>query len=542
MGTPQLVDGDLVHSYLGRSFGPPWEYGGTIVSVLVRQVAVLGDAAFLTTVTADGATTTLSYREVDRLSRRVRAWLRRERGVTAGDVVALAPVNDVRSVVGILGVLRAGCSVLLLSPADPAARMRDQVRAAGATVLLHPPAVDPDPSLAPVALPDPSVLADPPPDDGDAPASPGADAFLIGTSGSTASSKLVAQSHYNVVANAAALRAHHRLRPGERILGCLPIHHVNGLHFTVMGPLAAGAHVMLAGQFDPFDYPRLLERFRPRIASVVPTILETLTHVWRGPRLPGDFEYFVSAAAPLTGRTAQDVHRRLGARVLQGYGLTETTNFSTTMPADASADTCRRLLLDADIPSIGTAMPGNEVRVLRADGTAAEPGEVGELCMRGHNVMSRYAGNPAATAEAFRHGWFHSQDLGFAVIGADDPRPYFVITGRTKNIAKVRGETVSLEEMERALRAVPGVRDAACVSMPHRFLGDEIVAAVVLAPDSRPDLAGALRASFAAAVVPQRILPLDAIPRTATGKIIRPALTDELIARTPGVEPVRTTT
>ncbi|MGW1061781.1 class I adenylate-forming enzyme family protein [Micromonospora rubida] len=530
MGAAQATDHDLAHSYLGHPFGPPWEYGGTIVSTLLRQVATLGDAAFLTTATPDGETTTLSYRDADRLSRRVGAWLRREMRMGAGDVVALAPVNDARSVIGILGSLRAGCAVLLLSPADPVARLRPQVESAGAKVVLHPPAVSLDPSLAPVVIPDPDTLADPAGGESDPPVGPGTDAFLIGTSGSTAASKLVVQSHYNVVANAAALRAHHGIRPGERILGCLPIHHVNGLHFTVLGPLAAGAHVLLAHAFDPFGYPRLLERFRPRIASVVPSLLEALTHTWRSPRLPGDFGYFVSAAAPLTAQTAQEVSRRLGARVLQGYGLTETTNFSTTVPTDVSADTYRRLVLEADIPSIGAAMPGNEVAVLLEDGRVAEPGQVGELCMRGHNVMSRYAGNEAATAEAFRQGWFHSQDMGFAVRDPDDDRPYFVITGRSKNIAKVRGETVSLEEMERALRALPGVRDAACVCLPHRFLGDEIVAAVVFAPGERPDVGTALCASFATTVVPRRVLSLDAIPRTATGKILRPRLAEQVAA------------
>lgn len=138
MRTAEATDHDLAHSYLGHPFGPPWEYGGTIVATLLRQVATLGDAAFLTTATADGETTTLSYRDVDRLSRRVGAWLRREARVGAGDVVALAPVNDARSVIGILGSLRAGCAVLLLSPADPVARLRPQVESAGAKVVLHP--------------------------------------------------------------------------------------------------------------------------------------------------------------------------------------------------------------------------------------------------------------------------------------------------------------------------------------------------------------------------------------------------------------------
>jgi acyl-CoA synthetase (AMP-forming)/AMP-acid ligase II len=358
---------------------------------------------------------------------------------------------------------------------------------------------------------------------------PSADALFFGTSGSTAVSKLVAQSHANIAVNAEAVRRHHGLGRGDRMLGCLPIHHVNGLHFTIFATLASGAEAVLAHSFDPFGYPELIERFRPRLASVVPSILEALLATWRRPHVPDDFAYFVSAAAPLQTRTARAVAVTLGARVLQGYGLTETTNFSTAVPNDLPREVDRRLAYDADIPSIGTALYGNEVAVLRPDGEAADPGEVGEICMRGWNVMNRYAGNDEATREAFRHGWFHSQDLGFFVDDGDTGRRFFYISGRAKNIAKVRGESVSLEEMDRVLLALPQVWDAACVSIPHRLLGEEVVATVVCEPDlSDLDLQTALRAVFAPSVVPGRIVRLPAIPRTPTGKIRRGELAERV--------------
>src|SRR6185436_14333281 len=109
-------------------------------------------------------------------------------------------------------------------------------------------------------------------------------------------------------------------------------------------------------------------------------------------------------------RTCGQVLDRLGVRVLQGYGLTETTNFSTTMPRGLSDARYRELMVDAAIPSIGVAVHGNEVAVLRPDGTRADPGEIGELCMRGHNVMLGYT-DPEATERVFEGGWFHSGDL-----------------------------------------------------------------------------------------------------------------------------------
>lgn len=227
------------------------------------------------------------------------------------------------------------------------------------------------------------------------------------------------------------------------------------------------------------------------------------------------------------------MHERWGVRILQGYGLTETTNFSTTMPRGLSDAAYRALMLDCDIPSVGTALYGNEVAVLRPDGQRAEPGERGEVCMRGHNVMSRYQGNPEATAEAFADGWFHSQDLGYEVVEPETGLRFVVLTGRAKNIAKVRGETVSLEEMERALKTLPAVRDAACGTAPDRFLGEVVVAAVATADDTTDAvLLEHLGRFFDPAVLPARFLRLPSIPRTATGKVLRPKLRELLAAPT----------
>lgn len=525
MAPDTLTDFDRAHTYRGRPLTErltPWT---TVLSRLDHHARERPDAPFLTTPTPAGDTVTLSYGQTDALSRRLAGWLRRDLGAPPGRAVALAPVNDASSVLAVLAVARAGCPLLMLNPLDPAGRRREQTAAAGADLVLRPGAVEADTLPEAVALPDPHTLPDPTAPDAHAPPGPGDDAFFFATSGSTAAGKLVAQSHYAAAVNAEALRRHHGLRPGDRVLGCLPIQHVNGLHFTVLGVLAAGAHVLLAPGFDPLRYPRLVERFRPRIASVVPSILEALAETWRRPEPTGGLDYFVSAAAPLTARTARAVRERTGVRVLQGYGLTETVNFSTTLPADLSEDAYRRLMTDAGIPSIGIALYGNEVAVLTPGGERARPGEEGEICMRGHNVMTRYQGNERATAEAFAGGWFHSQDLGTELLDPDPDsgRRFVVVTGRVKNIAKVGGEAVSLDEVDRVLRAVPQLRDAASVALPHRFLGEEVVAAVVPVPgaDPLPPAHTALSQAFRPACRPARILVLDAIPRTATGKVLR---------------------
>ena len=525
---PGRADRALAHAYQGDPFGPPWPVHEDVVGSLTRHALTRSTEPCLTTVADDGTAATFSYGEIYASSRRVAGWLGRTADLVPGAPVGLMPRNDGESVVAVLALLRAGHPILMLNPNDPPNRIRQLLDAMKAERLLCSPGLEPPVGIETIAIPRIGELADPVDVVVEPSADPSADAFYFGTSGSTAASKVVAQSRFNAAMNAKAVIAHHGLRPGDRILGCLPLHHVNGMHFTVLGTIAAGAHLVLASAFDPFGYPGLLAGFQPRLASVVPSVLDGLVQTFRGPDLPPGFEYFVSAAAPLGRQTARDVRRRLGALVIQGYGLTETTNFSATMPVGAPPEAYRKLLFDAEIPSIGAAVYGNEMAVLRADGSRAEPGEHGEICMRGYNVMSRYAGNERETAAAFLGGWFHSQDLGYALRDEDDGREYFFITGRSKNIAKIGGESVSLEEMERFLRAAPGVRDAACARLPHSLTGEQIAVAVVLEGEQRGDLRAHLATAFSAAVLPRRFVVLDAIPRTATGKILRPRLAEML--------------
>ncbi|MFL6128906.1 MAG: class I adenylate-forming enzyme family protein [Mycobacteriales bacterium] len=541
-------DAELAHRWRGRRFADRLPIPPTLAARLEEQAARRGGDPYLTAVAPDGSAGTVTYAEVGQLTGRLAGWLRADLELRPGEPVGLLPVNDLPSALAVLALLRSGCPALLLPPDGPPDRHRRQLRAAGARLALRSPAVPAGALPEALPLPAPAALPDrptPPAADLD----PASAALCFGTSGSTAESKLVVQSHYNAVVNAEAVRRHHRLSAGDRFLGCLPVHHVNGLHFTLLGTLWSGAHAVLAGGFDPFGYPGLVERFRPRVASVVPSILEALVETWRRPP-PAGLDHLVSAAAPLPARTARAVLDRLGVRVVQGYGLTETVNFATTLPVDLPEPEYRRLVLDAEVPAVGTAVTGNEVAVL-VDGQPAPPGTRGEVCVRGHNVMTGYLGNPEATAEAFAGGWFHTRDLGHEVVGADGRR-HLVLTGRTKNVAKVQGESVSLEEIDRVLLSVPGIRDAASVAVPDRFLGERIVTGIVTGagPDGPAGLDGparadgadgldervraALGAALPARLGPRRIVRLERIPRTPTGKVLRPQLAETLRDRDDG--------
>jgi acyl-CoA synthetase (AMP-forming)/AMP-acid ligase II len=216
-------------------------------------------------------------------------------------------------------------------------------------------------------------------------------------------------------------------------------------------------------------------------------------------------------------------------RIIQGYGLTETTNFSAIMPTGLDEQSYVRLMEEAAIPPAGAEIFGNEIAVLDNAGEPVPAGTVGEVCVRGHSVMSRYEGNPAETAEAFRHGWFHTGDLGYQAPPPSPGQALLVLTGRNKNVAKVRGESVSLEEVERAMRRLPGVLDAACAIAPHPLDGEQVTAAVVTAgPVAEGALRGLLVEMLTPSAVPRRIVRLSAIPRTPTGKIVRRELSERL--------------
>ena len=524
-----ISDYELAHAWGGDRMPDEVLAPRTVTDLLAAHSATHGGDPYVTIV-YERAVRTLSYAELAALSKRLASYLQCDLDVKPGDVLALLPANDVDSIIAIYAALRIGCQLLFMNPGDPPTRLRAQLLALRVNTVVRSRGVTVDNFAESSEIPDPSQLADnrtPP----QYRLSPGSAALLFGTSGSTAASKIVAQSHYNAIVNAYAVSQHHGLRRGDRLLGCLPFHHVNGVHFTLFSTLFAGAHAVVVNAFDPCTYFDVMERFRPKIASVVPSLLEALLDACDARAPPPELNYFVSAAAPLTARTARAVQRQFETRVMQGYGLTETTNFSTTMPPDLSEEAFLQLVLDAESPSIGAALCGNEVAVLRPDGTPAVAGETGELCMRGHNVMLGYAQNTEATTEAFRQGWFHSGDLGFEVVDPVCGTPHFVIVGRIKNIAKVGGESVSLEEMERALRMLPQVQDSACICRPHRLLGDQIIAAVVTSEDMRVEqLRQHLLQNFSQVAQPKHVVKLTKIPRTLTGKIMRQDLMVQLAA------------
>lgn len=514
------ADWDQAHTYRGASLDQRLIPPRNIVSYLEHWAKSTPAAPFITEVNGTDATI-FTYRDMWLLC--VSAMSHIHTAVPAADRVGVITRNNSLTVAHILAALALGNSVVLVNRADPVSRIAAQLDALGCELVLDCCGDQPVPGALVVdgpMVPDESIESRPIASGGDRPA------LIFHTTGSTATSKPVLQSHYNVLVNSGALANLHGLST-RTLFGSLPICYANGLDLSVVATMIAGGHLVLADAFDPFSFWRNTSRYGCEIASVVPSMLDALGDARPG-NVPIMLDYFISAASALQQTTAETVWRRYGLKVIQGYGLSETTNFSTSLAPTIGDRDYRRLVTEAEIPSVGVAVHGNEVCVVREDGSPAGEGEVGEVCMRGHNVMTEYINNPGATAAAFVGGLFHSGDLGY--LRTVEGEPHLTLVGRQKNMVKVDGgAAVGLEEMERIVSRLPFVRECAAYSFSWRPGQVRIGLAVVA--DNRFATEGIekeLRKWFRGELLPSRIDLVVAIPRSANGKLLRKEMTSRL--------------
>lgn len=514
------------HAYRGTA-APARRLGrhSTVVDAFAAVAARTPDAPFLNELRDAAVTRTLSYGEM-RSKVLARAGALGRLGVGPGTRLGLRPDNDIDAFATILSTLWVGATAVLANPRDAGVRVREQfsrVEAIDYRELAE--------TVRGIETTDPRPPAPPAPA-----ARPDDVAVVVFTSGSTGLPRAVAQSHYSIAVNCAAVAAHHGLTSGRRLLACLPLFHVNALEFTGFAAMVSGCSVFLLGGFDPLSYPRSLAASRAEIASVVPSILTALTAGRHAERPATELRYFVSAAAPLAAETVRRAGERLNARVVQGYGLSEAANFSCLMPVDLDRAAYARLMTEAEIPAVGHAVAGNEVDVVRDDDSSADDGEVGEVVIRGHNVMDGYLGDVEATEAAFRGGWLRTGDLGRKVRDSAVGSPVFVITGRAKHVVKVGGHAVGLEEVERALLAVDGIVGVAACAVPDRRSGEALAVMVVTAAagvDAQV-VRAAVRDRIGPDQVPQVVRFVNQIPLLANGKIARRAVTEALAGPTNG--------
>ncbi len=329
---------------------------------------------------------------------------------------------------------------------------------------------------------------------------------LVYTSGTTGVAKGAVLTHANFAANALALLAGWAITDSDRYLAALPLFHVHGLGNGVQCWLASGCHMRLLERFEHETAAGIFEAYRPTLFFGVPTmyvrLLDTPHDTARA--IGARMRLFVSGSAPLPSHVLEAFAERFGHVILERYGMTETLmNVSNPLVGERRAGT------------VGLPLPMTSVRVLDDAGEPVAAGATGELWVRGPNVCAGYWNRPEATAAAFVDGWFRTGDIGSR--SADG---YITLEGRRSDLIISGGFNIYPREIEDVLTMLPGVREAAVVGMPDAVRG-EVPVAYLVADETLDTEAvrDTLQAQIASFKIPRGFVRVDALPRTALGKV-----------------------
>ncbi|MCG8478255.1 MAG: AMP-binding protein, partial [Spirochaetales bacterium] len=303
------------------------------------------------------------------------------------------------------------------------------------------------------------------------------------------------------------------------VIGVLPMYHVFGLANSLVAAINFGACIVLVPQYSPVALLAAITDNKATIMPAVPTMYQHLLVVARARKIdiPKSLRFCISggAALPITVlRTFMDAFE---TQLLEGYGLTETTS---SVCANGQGGVFKE-------GSIGPAADGAEMRIVGGDGNELPDGEVGEIVIRSATVFAGYWDNPEATAEVMSdEGWFHTGDLAYR-----DEDGFFFITDRKKDIIITRGYNVSPREVEEVLMSHPGIADAAVVGFPGRKDDGESIVAFIVPHEGETvdesDVAAFCDAELAPYKRPRTINVVAALPKSATGKVLRTYLRGE---------------
>ena len=332
-------------------------------------------------------------------------------------------------------------------------------------------------------------------------------AAILYTSATTGRPKGVMLTHANIVSNTYATVHHLKMSPEDRGLCALPLFHCFGQNFILNALVTAGARLVLHERFVPADFIAALSRHRITLLYGVPTMYILFLAPDKAVDV-ASVRLCFSAAATLPLDVERRWHDTYGHWIHQGYGLTECSPF-----ASYNHDVAFRP------GSVGTPVENVEMRIVDGEGHEVADGELGEILIKGPNVMKGYFGNAAATAEAIRDGWLHSGDIGYR-----DRDGYYFLVDRLKDMINMSGFKVFPREVEEVLFRHAAVKEAAVVGTPDALRGEAVKAFVVLHAGARAnaeELRDACRASIAAYKVPETIEFIDALPKNPTGKILK---------------------
>src|SRR3954449_5756402 len=335
-------------------------------------------------------------------------------------------------------------------------------------------------------------------------------AVILYTSGTTGQPKGAELTHSNLRRNAEVSRSLYDTSPDDVVLGALPLFHSFGQTCSLNATMAAGATLTLIPRFDPDKALEIIARDGVTIFMGVPTMYNAMLHADSADEADvSSLRVCVSGGSAMPEELMRNFEEKFGCIILEGYGLSETSPVASFNHPDK----------ERKPGSIGTPIDGVEMKVVDDDGNEVEQGEVGEVVIKGHNIMKGYWNKPDATAEAIKDGWFHSGDMGQV-----DEDGYFFIVDRKKDLIIRGGYNVYPREVEEALYEHPAVQEVAVVGVPDDRLGEEVGAAVVLKSGedvSTDELREYVKGEVANYKYPRKIWLVDELPKGPTGKILK---------------------
>ena len=461
----------------------------------------------------------LTYGEFRDAALRVAASLQ-GRGVQPGDRVGLVLPNVLAFPVAFYGALLAGAAVVPMNPLLKAREVQYFLEDSGARVVVTlettagpvreaADAVGAEAVVVGPAAPT-ELMADEPigaaveRSDDDL-------AVILYTSGTTGQPKGAELTHANLSRN--ALTTADTLAENtaaDVIMGCLPLFHVFGLTCGLNTAVLRGSLLTLIPRFDGAKALSVIERDRVTIFEGVPTMFAAMLHSPEGGQADvSSLRLCVSGGSAMPVEIMRSFEERFGCTILEGYGLSETSPVASFNHPHA----------ERKPGSIGTPIRGVQMRLVDDDGNEVGAGDVGEIAIRGENVMRGYWARPEETAAAIPDGWFRTGDLA-----RTDEDGYFFIVDRKKEMIIRGGYNVYPREIEEALYEHPAVAEVAVIGVSHPELGEEVAAAVALKPGAAADveeLREFVKGRVAAYKYPRHLWLVDTLPKGPTGKILR---------------------
>jgi acyl-CoA synthetase (AMP-forming)/AMP-acid ligase II len=455
-------------------------------------------------------------------------------GVQRGDRVALALPNGPDIVLLLLAITALGAAAaplnpaytetefgfylgdivprVMLIPASGAAAARAAADAAETKVV----AVQPDDDGPPELVTSGGVAAAPErsfesggPDDV---------AFVLHTSGTTSRPKQVPLRQRNLMASARTIAAHYQLGASDVSFCVMPLFHIHGLVASTFAALGAGGAVITPRRFTAHRFWPQARDHGATWLSAGPTLHQMILDQADEAGPPDTLRFVRSCSSALSPALMQRAEHAYRVPMLEAYGMTEASHQMSSNPLPPAP----RLPSSVGVPT------GTEIGIADRHGTLQAAGVAGEVVIRGPGVMSGYANNPKATAEAFFGDWFRTGDRGVLRDG------YLFLEGRLKEMIIRGGENIAPAEIEQALMSHPAVREAVCFGVADEKYGELVGAAVTLVSDaSVKELTDHCRQTLAAFKVPARIDVLTEIPRTPTGKVQRRRVADVVAQRRP---------